>query len=203
MDKKELLQSLKKQGFADRIIQAFAKVSREDFIKLDLQKFAYEDIALPINNGETISQPSTIASMLSLLKLHENQKVMEIGSGCGYVLALISEIIGRNGRVFGVEISQKLAEKSRQTLKNFKNIFVFNKNGKYGLRKKAPFDRILISAALEKIPDMVLSQLKENGIIVAPIGNASMQVLTSIRKHENNFFVLERIPGFIFVPFID
>ncbi len=202
MNKEELLQSLKKQGFSEKIIQAFAKVPRENFIRDDLQKFAYEDIALPID-GETISQPSTIASMLSLLKIHENQKVMEIGSGCGYVLALISEIVGERGKVFGVEISRKLAEESGKILKSYKNILVFNKNGKYGLNEEAPFDRILISAALEKIPDMVLSQLKENGVIVAPIGDASMQVLTSMRKHENNFFVLERIPGFIFVPFVD
>ncbi len=202
MNKSELLQSLKKQGFSEKIIQAFAKVPRENFIRDDLQKFAYEDIALPID-GETISQPSTIASMLSLLKIHENQKVMEIGSGCGYVLALISEIVGERGKVFGVEISRKLAEESGKILKSYKNILVFNKNGKYGLNEEAPFDRILISAALEKIPDMVLSQLKENGVIVAPIGDASMQVLTSMRKHENNFFILERIPGFIFVPFVD
>ncbi len=203
MNREELLQYLKKHRFPEKIISAFTKVQRENFIKQDLQKFAYENIALPINDRETISQPSTIAHMLSLLKVHENQKVMEIGSGCGYVLALISEIIGERGKVFGVEISQKLAKKSRQILKNYKNVFVFNKNGEYGLEEEAPFDRILISAALEKIPDMVLSQLRESGIIVAPIGNPSMQVLTSIKKHENNFFVLEEIPGFIFVPFVD
>ncbi len=202
MNKQELLQDLKKQGFSDKIIQAFSKIPREDFIKSDLQKFAYENIALPIN-GETISQPSTIAIMLSLLKLHEHQKVMEIGSGCGYVLALISEIVGERGKVFGMEISHKLAEKSKQTLKDYRNIFIFNKNGKSGLPKQAPFDRILISAALEKIPDIVLNQLKEDGIIVAPIGDASMQTLTSIKKHENNFFVLKRIPRFLFVPFVD
>ena len=203
MNKEELLQNLKRQGFVDKIIQAFSKVRREDFIKLDLQKFAYENIALPINDGETISQPSTIAFMLSLLKVHENQKIMEIGSGCGYVLALISEIVGKNGRVSGVEISHKLAEKSKQTLKNYKNISIFNKNGREGLPRQAPFDRILISAALEKIPDIVLNQLKEDGIIVAPIGDASMQTLISMQKHENNFFVLKRIPGFLFVPFVD
>ncbi len=203
MDKSELLQSLKKQGFAERIIRAFAKVRREDFIKEDLKKFAYEDIALPINEGETISQPSTITYMLSLLRVHENQKVMEIGSGCGYVLALISEIIGKDGRVFGVEISKKLSEKSKKTLEGYRNILIFNKNGKYGLPEQAPFDRILISAAIEKIPDVVLNQLKEDGIIVAPIGSASMQVLTSIKKHEGNFFVLKTIPGFLFVPFVD
>lgn len=202
MNKEGLLQDLRKEGFSDRIIDAFSKVQREDFIKPDLQNFAYENTALPID-GETISQPSTIASMLSLLKLHENQKIMEIGSGCGYVLALISEIVGKAGKVFGVEISRKLAEKSKQTLGNYENIFIFNKNGREGLPKQTPFDRILISASLEKIPDAVLSQLKEDGIIVAPLGDASMQVLTSMQRHENNFFILKRIPGFLFVPFVN
>jgi len=203
MDKRELLQNLKKQGFVEKIIEAFSKTKRESFIKHDLQNFAYEDIALPIGEGETISQPSTIAFMLSLLRFHENQKVMEVGSGCGYVLALISEIVGRNGKVFGLEVSKKLAEKSRENLKGYRNVSVFNKNGKYGLAREAPFDRILISAALEKIPDILLNQLKEEGIIVAPIGPIQMQILTSIRKHENHLFVLKRLPGFIFVPFID
>lgn len=202
MNKEELLQSLKKQSFSKKIILAFEKVKREKFIKHDLRKFAYENIALPINGKETISQPSTIAFMLSLMKLNKNQKVMEIGSGCGYVLALISEIIGENGKVFGIEISQKLAEKSKQTLKNYKNILILNKDGKYGLAEEAPFDKILISAALEEIPSIILNQLKENGIIVAPVGSMSMQTLTSIKRHEDNFFVLERIPGFTFVPFV-
>lgn len=203
MNKLELLQNLKKQGFAEKIIGAFAKAKRENFIKPDLEKFAYENIALPIGEGATISQPSTIAFMLSLLRLHENQRVMEIGSGCGYTLALISEIVGKTGKVFGLEISHKLSEKSRENLKGYRNISVFNKNGKYGLAAEAPFDRILISASLEKIPDILFNQLKEEGIIVAPIGSPQMQILTSIKKHENNLLVSEKIPGFIFVPFVD
>lgn len=202
MNKEELLHDLRKQGFSDKIVKAFAKIRREDFIRQNLRKFAYENIALPIDDGGTISQPYTIALMLSLLKLHENQKIMEIGSGCGYVLALISEIIGKNGKIFGIEISQKLAEKSMQTLKDCRNIFIFNKNGKSGLAEESPFDRILIDAALEEIPGAILNQLKEGGIIVAPIGPTSMQTLTSMKRHGNNFPILKRVPGFVFVPFI-
>jgi len=203
MNKQELLHNLKKQGFAEKIIEAFAKTKRENFIKHDLERFAYEDIALPIGEGATISQPSTTAFMLSLLKLHEHQNVLEIGSGCGYVLALISEIVGKTGKVFGLELSKKLAEKSKENLKGYRNVSVFNKNGKYGLAAEAPFDRILISASLEKIPDILFNQLKEEGIIVAPIGSSQVQILTSMKKHENNLLVLETIPGFIFVPFVD
>lgn len=203
MNKSELLEKLKKQGFAERIISAFEKVKRENFVQRDFKELAYDDIALPISEGESISQPSTIAIMLSLLRLHESQRVLEIGSGCGYVLALISEIVGKSGRVFGLEISNKLVEKSIQNIEDYKNIRVFNRNGKNRLSEEAPFERILISAALEKIPEPLFSQLKEGGIIVAPIGSQQMQVLTSIRKKENRFSVLKSIPGFVFVPFME
>ena len=90
MNKPQLLSSLKNQGFSPQIVNAFSEVKRENFIPSKLEKHAYEDTALPIGKGQTISQPYTIAIMLSLLDLKKSQKVLEIGSGCGYALALIS-----------------------------------------------------------------------------------------------------------------
>lgn len=202
MNKEQLIQSLRHNDFSEKIVSAFAKVKREDFIQGNLKNLAYEDIALPINRSQTISQPSTIAFMLSLLKLKNSQKVLEIGSGCGYVLALISEIVGEKGEVYGVEVIKELADKSRINLKNYKNIKVFNKNGKTGFPEKAPFDRILISAALEKIPQGILEQLKEKGVIVAPIGPGFMQSLVSVKRIGNKFIEEKIMPGFIFVPFV-
>jgi len=203
MDKIGLIQTLRKEGFSDRIISAFEKVKREDFVSENLKKLAYENIALPITESETISQPSTIAISLSLLHLKENQKVLELGSGCGYVLALISEIVGEGGKVLGVEIVKKLADKSRENLGSYKNIGIFNKNGRDGLKEAAPFDRILISAALEEIPKEILKQLKEEGMIVAPIGSAFIQTLTSIKRENGDFVVKKQVPGFVFVRFVD
>ena len=203
MDKEQLIGFLKREGFEEKILDAFEKVRREDFIRESLRKLAYEDIALPISESETISQPSTIALALSMLKLKENHKVLEIGSGCGYVLALISEIVGREGKVFGIEIVNKLAESSKELLKKYPNIEVFNENGSKGFPKEAPFDRIIISAALEKIPKEILEQLKERGIIVAPIGPGFMQTLTSMKRIGDEFLVAREIPGFIFVRFVD
>lgn len=203
MDKSQLIALLKHDNFQEKIINAFEKVRREDFIQDSLKKLAYENIALPISESETISQPSTIALALSLLKLKESHKVLEIGSGCGYVLALISEIIGEKGKVFGIEIVKELAESSKKLLKNYKNVEVFNRNGNKGFPEKAPFDRILISAALEKIPKEILEQLNERGIIVAPIGPGFMQTLTSIKRAGNEFVVEKEIPGFIFVHFVE
>jgi len=202
MEKEELIKSLKNKGFNDKIITAFQHVKREKFVHENFQRMAYEDIALPLSNDQTISQPSTIALALSILKIKENQKVLEIGSGCGYTLALISDIIGENGKAYGVEIVKELADYSIDHLKEYSNIKIYNKNGKEKL-DEAPFNRILISAALTEIPHEILDQLAENGIVVAPIGSNFMQTLTSIRKREGKFVVEKEIPGFIFVHFVD
>ncbi len=203
MNKQQLLKSLKQKGFSKQILNAFSKVKRENFIPKKLKRHAYEDNALPIGKEQTISQPYTIAMMLSLLELKKNQKVLEIGSGCGYVLALLSEIVRDKGKVFGIEIIKELTEKSKDNLRNYKNIKVYNKNGVKGLPEEAPFDMILISAACEKIPKILFSQLKNNGIIVAPVGSRYSQSLVSMQKKKNKIITKQRIPGFIFVPFVE
>ena len=200
MNKQQLLSSLKQQGFSKQILNAFSKVPRENFIPQELKPQAYEDNALPIGKEQTISQPYTIAMMLSLLELKPKHKVLEVGSGCGYVLALISEITKE--KVFGIEIIKELAEKSKQNLKNY-DVEVYNKNGVEGLEEKAPFSKILISAACKKIPKKLLSQLKDNGIIVAPVGPRYEQSLVAVQKKKNKFIVKKEIPGFIFVKFVD
>jgi protein-L-isoaspartate(D-aspartate) O-methyltransferase len=201
MDKTQLLQSLKQKGFSSQILRAFEKVPRENFVSEKLKSLAYEDTALPIGNEQTISQPYTIATMLSLIKLKKGQKVLEVGSGCGYVLALLSEIVGNAGKVFGIEIIKELAEKSKKNLMNYKNIKIYNKNGSDGLKEKASFDRILISAACREIPKKLLSQLKDNGILVAPVG-LHEQSLVAVKRIKNKFITQKEIPGFIFVKFV-
>ena len=222
MNKSELLSSLKQKGFSNKILNAFSKVPRENFIPYKLRQHAYEDTALPIGNQQTISQPYTIAEMLKMLELKKSQKVLEVGSGCGYVLALLSEIIGKNGKVYGTEIIKELAEKAGQNIIEYKNIKVYNKNGVEGLEKFSPFTRILISAASENVPQKLFEQLKDKGILVAPIGDRYSQTLTSFQKtntenkkfsvartpgiqgvRDNNIKIKKQIPGFIFVPLMN
>ena len=204
MNKKELIESLKLRGFESKIIDIFSNVKRENFVPNKLKSFAYNDEAQPIGEGQTISQPSTIAVMLSMLDLNKGNKVLEIGSGSGYVLALISEIVGYKGKdkgnVFGIERIKDLAVKSKKPLKEY-HAKVFNKNGFYGIPGKK-FDRIIISAACVEIPKPLIAQLKPNGIIVAPVGNKFQQSLISYKKIENRLVLQEENPGFIFVPFI-
>ena len=200
MNKNQLLQSLKQKGFSKQIIDAFSEVKRENFVPSKLEKHAYEDTALPIGKGQTISQPYTIAMMLSLLDLKKTQKVLEIGSGCGYVLALISKIT--KGKVFGIEIVRELAEKSKENLKEYNNIKVYNSDGSKGLPKELPFDRVIISAGGKEIPRKLVFQLKNNGIIVAPIGPRYEQSLIAFKKIKDKLVIKKQVPGFIFVPFI-
>ena len=203
MNKKELLKRLEAFGFSRQVLGAFSKVKREDFVPEELEKEAYQDTALPIGYGQTISQPYTIAVMLSEIELKKGQNVLEVGSGSGYVLALISEIIGKKGRVSGIEIISGLAAKSKQILADYENVKVYNRNGSGGLPEKAPFDRILISAACREIPKKLLNQLKDGGILLTPRGPRFEQTLVVIKRQGDKFETIRQIPGFIFVPFVE
>ena len=138
-EKDVLLEGLKKRGFDSKVIDAFSRVKRENFVPDRLIGYEYEDISLPLAEGSTISQPSTIAFMLNLLDLHQGQKVLEIGSGSGYTLALISEII-KNGKIYGLELNQRLAVKSRKVLENNSIVEIINRSGINGLPDFSPLD---------------------------------------------------------------
>ncbi|MFH1585483.1 MAG: protein-L-isoaspartate O-methyltransferase [archaeon] len=199
MNKPQLLASLKSHGFSKPILEAFSKVKRENFIDSRIKHMAYEDRALPLGKGQTISQPYTIAMMLDLLDLKKGQKVLEIGSGCGYVLALISTIT--KTKVYGIEIVESLYKKSKSNLKDY-NVEIYNMSGANGLKEHSPYDRIIISAALDKIPKPILNQLKLGGICIAPEGPRGNQALVAVQRIKNKFIVKKKIQGFSFVPFV-
>jgi protein-L-isoaspartate(D-aspartate) O-methyltransferase len=204
MKKDELIQLLREKHFSPKILEAFSEVPREDFTPYQFRGKSYEDTALPIGHGQTISQPYTIALMLSNLDIKPGQKVLEVGSGSGYVLALISYLVGKKGRVFGVEVIKELFLKSREKLNDYRNVRVYHKNGSHGLDEEMLFDRIIISAACRNIPEKLMAQLKVSGILVAPVGSRFEQELVIIkRKSESEFEIIKKIPGFIFVPFVD
>ncbi|MBS3065696.1 protein-L-isoaspartate O-methyltransferase [Candidatus Pacearchaeota archaeon] len=195
MNKDELLASLKKKGFSAAVIDAFGKVKREDFVPQHLIGYAYEDIALPVMEGSTLSQPSTIALMLNLLNVEDNQKILEIGSGSGYVLALLSKI-NPNGKIYGIEILKELAIRSRIYLAEEKDVEVLIRDGSQGLKEFAPFDRIIVSASCPEVPRHLLEELREEGILVAAVKQSIFQ----IKKEKNGETVETEFPGFVFVP---
>lgn len=197
-DKEKLLVSLKTQGYSDEIIKAFARVNRELFVPDQFITYAYEDIAIPLEDGSTLSQPSTIALMLSLLEPEQNNKILEIGSGSGYVLALLSEII-KSGRIYGIEINPRLAVRSKKNLANDSNIEIINRSGLNGLNEQAPFDRILVSASFpdKEVAYRFLEQLKDPGILVCPVKDSIFQIKKSKARISEKTY-----KGYAFVPFV-
>ena len=195
--KELLLGSLREKGFSESIIGAFEKVKREEFIPENLVPYAYDDVPIPLGDGSTTSQPYTIAFMLSILDPKQNYKILELGSGSGYVLALISDMI-KSGEIYGIELSKRLAVKSRENLIRNSNIEIFNRSAESGFQEKAPFDRILVSFSCPDmaLPNILIKQLDDPGILVVPIRQSIFQF-----KKENKKIHSKEFPGFAFVPF--
>ncbi len=203
--RERLVEELRGEGFSKPVLDAFAAVPREEFVPERLREHAYADDALSIGFGQTISQPSTIARMLELLRLFPNQKVLEVGSGCGYASALLAQMVGENGKVFGIELVKDLAEQSKANLKNAKsiNVEIFCGDGTKGLAEHAPFDRIMVSAACPFIPKPLFDQLAEHGIAVAPAGDRGFQILTVLQKIKGKPVKTEYGEGYyVFVPLL-
>lgn len=175
---------IKPFGVTDqKVISAFLNVPRHEFVPKGYQSEAYFDAALPIGEGQTISQPSLVAQMTQLLELKGGEKVLEIGTGSGYQTAILSHLATE---VYTVEIVQSLAKKAQRILKklNCTNVYVSVANGSLGLPQKAPFDAIIVTAGAVKIPRQLIDQLKENGRIVIPVGTEtySQKLLLGVKK---------------------
>jgi len=197
MNKKGLVNSLKNAGFGKSIINSFSRVYREDFMLPEHGKNSYEDEAFSIGYGQTISQPYTIAFMLDLLNLNKGNRVLEIGSGSGYVLALISKIV-KHSEIVGIERVKELVARSKYTLKNDKDIRIIYGNGLKEVKKLGKFDRILVSASYEVIPKDFIGSLNDEGILVMPVCQSIFQI-----KKVKNKLIKKEFPGFLFVPLID
>ena len=201
MSKNDLINYWENSGLItdERLLNAFRKVRRENFV-LD-KKQAYHDMALPILNKQTISQPSTIMIMLQALELNENDKVLEIGTGSGYNLALICRMVKRI--VYSVEIHKELIEFAKGNLKKSKinNFEIFHQNGYFGLKKYAPFDKIILTAAPNEIPLELIKQLKIDGMMVAPIGKYTQRMMKIIKKKDG--LIKQDLGDFVFVPMVE
>ncbi len=152
-----------------KLIEAFKKVPREYFILEEYKDKAYADYPLPIIAGQTISQPSTIMIMTEALEPKKTDKVLEIGAGSGYQAALLSKLCKK---VYTVERIPELVNFARHNLNkaNIKNVTVIEGDGTLGYKKKAPYDKIIVTAAAPKAPKELIKQLKEGGIIIIPVG---------------------------------
>lgn len=202
----DLVERLIKENWlkTPRIIEAFRRIKRVDFLPEDMKDLANLNEALPIGQNQTISQPLTVAFMMELLQPEKGEKIMDIGSGSGYSSALLAEIVGREGKIFTLEIVPELKEFGEKNIAKYGfsqegRVNFILADGSKGWSKEAPFDKILCSAAVQKgIPQMWREQLKIEGKIVAPVGS-SIWVFT--KRSEKKFEEIE-YPGFSFVPLI-
>ena len=188
--------------FGDVELNAFKEVRREDFLFKNLRKAAYEDIPLPLLRGKTISQPTTVMFMTSLLELEPGEKVFEIGTGSGYQAAIIAKIVGEKGKVVTTEVVPELVDFAKKNLEKagITNVFVHEINGSTGMPNEAPFDKIIITAACKEFPKPLLEQLKPKGLIVAPVGDEREQEMTRGTKDNNGYLELEFLGQFLFTP---
>lgn len=194
--KEALFQHLQGIISDQRVLQAFLDVPREAFVPSSLREHSYEDRPLPIGAGQTISQPTTVLLMTQHLAVHAGQKILEIGTGSGYQAALLSVLVGKQGKVITTEIIQELAADSKRRLRVYKNVQVLRVDGSQGYRKGAPYDRILITAACPKAPLHLLKQLTKDGLFLAPVGDSYVQKLLRFHKDGSS----ESFGDFLFVP---
>jgi protein-L-isoaspartate(D-aspartate) O-methyltransferase len=172
---------LRDRGISDpRVLDAMLRVPRHEFVPEPYRAQAYEDHPLPIGEGQTISQPYIVALMLESLQLRPSERVLEVGTGSGYVTALLAEIAVR---VFSIERHPALAERSRNLLAalGYTNVRIFAGDGTLGLPACAPFDAILVSAAAPRVPPTLVSQLRDGGRMIIPVGSSDSQQLQFIR----------------------
>ena len=182
------------------IKKAFEKIDRADFVSDDYKNEAYEDYPLSIGYGQTISQPTTVAFMLELLEPAKGNKILDVGSGSGWTTALLSEIVGDEGNVTGIEIVPELVYFGQKNLAKYgyKNSKIVKANEKIGLKSEAPYDRILVSACFEnKIPAELVNQLKIGGIIAASVDDS----ICKIEKISEEKIKQICYEGFAFVPY--
>ena len=183
-----------------RVLDAMRKVPRHEFVPETLRQEAYEDHPLPIGEGQTISQPYIVAAMLQHLALQVTDRALDVGTGSGYVTALLSLLCAE---VYSVERHAQLAALAESTLHRlgYRNVKIRAGDGSQGWPEYAPFDAILVSAATPEMPPALFAQLREGGRVVVPIGPASSQELQLIRKVSGQPEV-KVLEGCRFVPLI-
>jgi protein-L-isoaspartate(D-aspartate) O-methyltransferase len=192
---------LRRRGIRDeRVLQAMQRVPRHEFVPAEFREQSYEDRPLPIGEGQTISQPYIVAIMLEALALQPTEKVLEVGTGCGYLTALLAELCHH---VFSVELHESLAHQAQTVLQQlgYTNATVFAGDGAQGLPQYAPFQAVVVSAATAEVPEPMFEQLGEDGRLVIPVGPPETQQLQLIRKHSGKP-VVSVLEGCRFVPLL-
>jgi len=196
-----LVEMLREKGVSDlAVLRAFELTPRHEFVPTGIRHRAYEDAALPIGNGQTISQPSVHGRSLQLLKLTGRERVLEIGTGSGYQTVLLSHLVDQ---VFSIERVAPLMESAQQHIRALEvnNVSLLVGDGTVGWREYAPYDAILVSAASPDVPTPLLGQLADGGRILVPVGGRHEQTLVLVTRRGDGFD-REELDAVRFVPLL-
>lgn len=201
--RKRLVDGIRGKGITDEnVLKAINNIPRHFFLDSAFDEVAYEDKAFPIAEGQTISQPYTVAYQTQLLEVKPFHKVLEIGTGSAYQASVLAEM---GAQVHTIERQKKLFDENKQFqfLRKYPNIKFFYGDGYEGLPTFAPFDRILVTAAAPVIPPKLIDQLKPGGMMVIPVGGGEVQRMMRITKMENGAIREEVFDNFSFVPMLE
>lgn len=200
--RKKLVDTIHAKGITDeKILAVISDIPRHFFLDSAFDEVAYEDRAFPIGEGQTISQPYTVAYQTQLLELNPFMKVLEVGTGSAYQAVVLAEM---GAQVYTIERQKKLFDKNKSFafLKRYPSIKFFYGDGYEGLPTFAPFDRILITAGAPEIPQKLLDQLKPGGMMVIPVGAGDMQQMRRVTRLESGAIKEEVFDNFSFVPML-
>ncbi|NNL57991.1 MAG: protein-L-isoaspartate(D-aspartate) O-methyltransferase [Nitrosopumilus sp.] len=198
----DLIDYLKNSRFLNdnNVEDAFRNIPRHEFVPESELEYAYNNEPLLIKNKQTISQPGVVSRMTEWLDVRKGQKILEIGTGSGWQAAILSYLVGE-GTVYSVERHTELVKFAQENLKklNLENVHVVLGDGSVGFAKKSPYDRIIITAACTEIPLPLIEQLKEDGLIIAPVGDSS-QSLVLLQKTSKGIVEIKNESHYVFVP---
>lgn len=195
-----MIESLRKKGITDeRVLTAFDKVERHLFLESFLWDKAYEETALQLPAGQTISHPYTVAFQSQLLQVEKGQKILEIGTGSGFQAAILSAM---GAKVYTIERQMVLYQKTSKLLEKLDNrIYTTFGDGFHGIERFAPYDRIIVTCGAPEVPQSLLNQLADNGIMVIPVGETSQKMIRLTKTGENEYEE-ETFGDFLFVPML-
>lgn len=196
----KLVKILEKKGISDpNVLKAIGKMPRHVFFETALLEHAYQDKAFPIGEGQTISQPYTVAFQTEKLEIKPGDKVLEIGTGSGYQACILLEL---GAKVYTIEYNKKLYDRTKVLLPKLGySPYFYYGDGSKGLPAKAPYDKIIVTAGAPVVPKSLTDQLADNGILIIPVGNRNKQVMLRITKKKDEL-ITEEFDNFAFVPLL-
>lgn len=200
--RKKLIEELARMGISDQnVLNAMNRVPRHFFLSSAFLEFAYENKAFQIGAGQTISHPFTVATQTQLLKVEPGMKVLEIGTGSGYQTSVLCEL---GAKVYSVERQKLLHDNAKKLLAQMKYKATLTYGDGYkGMPAYAPFDRVIITCAVPRLPDELLMQLKPGGLLVMPFGEGEVQQMMVVKEEEDGSFTSELFGKFSFVPMLE